>query len=218
MMIGVTGAIGSGKSVVSRMLASELGCPFISLDSLCRELMESDGEGARLMKVRYGSQYFHEDGSLDRARLREAIFQDPLFRKELNGILHPLAMKQMRQECAGLHAETIVVEVPLLFEAGWQKEFECVVVVYADEKVCLRRIIMRDRVDQQGALRALKAQMPLIEKVWRADHVVENNGSLVSVLLQVKHLAGYLQRVESKNGIKKTLTEVPEDNKHHGNA
>ncbi|MDH4316817.1 MAG: dephospho-CoA kinase [Desulfobulbaceae bacterium] len=209
MMIGVTGAIGSGKSVVSRMLASALNCPFVSLDLLCRELMEPKGDGAQFLKIRYGSLYFHADGSLDRARLREAIFQDPMFRKELDGILHPLAIKKMRQECESLHAETIVVEVPLLFEAGWQKEFERVVVVYAEEQVCLQRIIMRDRVDPQNALRALEAQIPMVEKVWRADHVVDNNGSLLAVLLQVKHLAGYLQRVENKNGIKKNVDRSP---------
>ena len=214
-MIGVTGGIGSGKTVVGRMLAGQLCCAFISVDELCRDLMSTKGDGVRFLKAHFGGTYFCADGSLDRAKLRDAIFSDPVMRKELDAFIHPYAKRMMRQECAKYSGETIVVEVPLLFEAGWQNEFRCIIVVYANEQVCLQRISFRDQVSSENAFRAMNAQGLLADKVLLADHVIDNSGSFVATLLQVKHLSKLLRESKSGDEVKKKLTETPEDNKQH---
>ncbi|MDH3347766.1 MAG: dephospho-CoA kinase [Desulfobulbaceae bacterium] len=212
-MIGITGGIGSGKTVVGRLLAAQLCCPFISVDELCRDLMSTKGEGLRFLKAQFGGRFFCADGSLNRSKLRDAIFSNSVIRKQLDAFIHPLAKCLMRKECAKYSSSMIVVEVPLLFEAGWQEEFCCIVAVYASERVCLQRISLRDQVSVENALRAINVQGSLGDKVLLSRYVIDNNGFFVDTLLQVKHLAKLI--LESKNGVevKKKLTETPEDNK-----
>ena len=214
-MIGVTGGIGSGKTMVGHMLATQLCCPFVSVDELCRDLMGTKGDGLRFLKSQFGERFFYADGSLNRAKLREAIFSDSLIREELDAFIHPLAKRMMRKECTKYSSDTIVVEVPLLYEAGWQNEFRCIVAVYASEQVCLQRISLRDQVSSKNAVRAMNAQDSLADKALMADYVIDNSGSLVATLLQVKHLSKLLLESKSGDEAKKKLTDTPEDNKQH---
>ena len=88
----------------------------------------------------------------------------------------------------------VLVEVPLLYEVGWEYLFDTIVVVYADRETCLHRLMLRDGVERAAADRELQSQLPLSEKVLKADHVIDNSGLLQDTMGQVNHLAELMQK------------------------
>ena len=192
LVIGVTGGIGSGKSAVSRLLTSYCLAPLIDLDQCCRTLLERDNPGWLALKQRFGDCFFDEHGSVDRPGLRRALFADSALRQEIDGLLHPLARIIMRAELARYEATLLCVEIPLLYEAGWQTEVDAVLVVYARPGVCCCRIMQRDGCTRRQAAQAMAAQQPLAEKVQRADYVVDNSGPWRATRDQVIALANLL--------------------------
>ncbi len=108
---------------------------------------------------------------------------------QLNELIHPLALVKMREAVGRCENDAVLVDVPLLFEAGWEVHFDCRVVVFADTSTCWQRIGGRDRVDPAEAGRTVLSQFPLHDKIMRADHVINNTGSWVSTILEIIHLA-----------------------------
>jgi dephospho-CoA kinase len=198
LLIGLTGGIGTGKSTLGELFRQH-GARLISADQLSRELLAPDGEGTKLLRRQFGERFFSSGGVIDRGGLRRAIFADPELRRKLDSLLHPLIRKRIFE----LLAETgqnmpeairppffqgTVVEVPLLFEAGWQDDFDRVVVVLAEDEQALERLRQRDGVSRAEAEAAVAAQMPLCEKIARADYVIDNRGSLDETARQVSEL------------------------------
>ncbi len=191
MNIAVTGSIGSGKSVVARELAVRMGAKYCNADLVCRELLEKDAPGWKQFVLRWQSSYLDAEGHIDRAALRRAIFADDRLRRELENILHPL-VRQHLQDLMGQcrrQGKHLVAEIPLLFESGWQQEFDRVVTVYAEPETCIRRVMARDVVPRRQVEQALSAQMDIDEKAEAADYVVDNSQSLERTLLAVDALA-----------------------------
>ncbi|HFQ90973.1 MAG TPA: dephospho-CoA kinase [Desulfobulbus sp.] len=192
-VVGISGGIGSGKSRVSRFWAGHFSLPLIDLDAICRDLLRPGQEGWRALQAAFGNRYFAANGSLDRAALRRAIFADHGLRRQLDDLLHPLARRAMRRALAAQAATaTVLVEIPLLLEAGWRNDVDRVVVVYAGPGVRCRRIMARDRVDRRQALQAIASQMRLADKALMADHVLDNSGAWADTCLQVIHLGRLL--------------------------
>jgi dephospho-CoA kinase len=129
--VGITGGIGSGKSCVSRLLASYCLVPLIDVDRCCRTLLDIDQPGWRALGAAFGDTLFQSSGVIDRQALRLRIFRDAEFRQKVDSLLHPLARQVMREQVRRHQGPLVLVEIPLLFEAGWQDEVEAVVVVYA---------------------------------------------------------------------------------------
>ena len=176
LVLGITGGIGSGKSAVSRLLASYCLAPLIDLDQCCRILLEPEQPGWHALKRRFGDYFFNEQGMINRPKLREALFTDQDLRHEVDILLHPLAQAVMRAELARNDVPLLCVEVPLLYEAGWQSEVDAVLVVYARLGVRCCRIMQRDGVTRRQATQAMSAQLSLEEKARLADYVVNNSG------------------------------------------
>ncbi|HEB51153.1 MAG TPA: dephospho-CoA kinase [Desulfobulbus sp.] len=194
MVIGISGGIGSGKSRVCRFWSARFSLPLIDLDAICRSLLRPGGEGWRALQAGFGNRFFSENGSLDRAALRRAIFADHGLRRQLDRLLHPLARRAMQDALAAQASETpVLVEIPLLIEAGWRSDVDRVVVVYAGLCERCRRIVKRDHVDCSEALRAIRSQMSLADKALVADHVIDNSGAWADTCLQVIHLGRLLQ-------------------------
>lgn len=187
--IGITGSIGSGKSTVSRFWAAWTGLALIDIDLLCRELLEAGKPGWAVLKENLAPSFFGGDGNLDRQALRKSIFADEGLRRQVDRLIHPLALELFFERTAGMEG-TVLVDVPLLFEAGWQEHFACTVVVYADPQTCCRRILGRDRVAAEEAARSIRAQMPIGDKAMLADHVVDNRYCWLYARSQVVRLAG----------------------------
>jgi len=209
--IGLTGGIASGKSNVSKMLAQQLGCIHIDADEICRQLLEPQEEGWREFTRIFGPSYLAADGRINRPLLRKDLFGDEKFRKEVNSIVHPLVKRRIRAQMdriVGSAGNTrVLVEVPLLFEVQWEKLFDVIVVVYTDYEKCLNRLMERDGIEKAAAVKELESQLPLAEKVMRADHVIDNSGPLADTNNQVEHLAELLKnngkRTEKKLDSKK---------------
>lgn len=195
--IGLTGGMGSGKSSVARLLLQKLNAKHIDADQECREVLEPDNEGWQAFTAAFGSKYLLDDRSINRLKLRNAIFSDTPFREQVNGIIHPIVKKNIIRAMESFleisNDSRVIVEVPLLYEVQWEDLFDTVIVVYADHEVCVTRLMERDGVSRNMAKEAMECQMDLSEKVLKADHVIDNSGSMLDTHNQVEHLALILQ-------------------------
>jgi len=196
MIIAITGAVGSGKSRVAAMLASALGCDCIDTDMICRQLLMPGQAGWLELKKRYLDRFFTDDEQLDRTSLREAAFAEESVRQELEEILHPRVRRLVANAAEHMRGQGhhLLVEVPLLFEVGWQQDFDRVVAVYAPTSVCGTRTSLRDGVPSQQAESILALQLSPEEKAKRADWVVNNAGIWAATVLQVSYLVRQLER------------------------
>jgi dephospho-CoA kinase len=180
--IGLTGGIGSGKSMVAQRLR-ELGAAVVDADAIAREVVAPGGPAYAAIVRAFGEGVLCRDGSLDRKALAARVFADEAVRRQLNALTHPHIRRRMAEEGARLAAtpgvEVIVFDIPLLLETtdGSDLGLEGVVVVTAAEAVRIARLTARDGLTPGDARRRLDAQMPLAQKVARADWVIDNNGS-----------------------------------------
>lgn len=174
-VLGITGGIGSGKSCVSRLLASYCLVPLIDIDQCCRHLLEIEQPGWWALRRTFGEGFFRPDGAVDRVVLRQRLFADVEIRRQVDALLHPLAREVMRAQVGLYRAPLVLVEIPLLYEAGWQEEVGAVLVVYARRGARCCRIMRRDGVSRREAARAIAAQMSLEDKVDRAEYLIDNS-------------------------------------------
>ncbi len=195
MNIAVTGGMGSGKSFVAKELARILGCEYVSADKICRNLLEPGNLGYVLVSRTFPDRFFMAGGEIDRTVLRQAIFSDSKLRLKLNDILHPLAREEMKRLCSSAEAgeRNLVVEVPLLFETGWQDDFDCTLVVFADAGTCISRVVHRDLVPENDALKAYSSQMTLEEKCSLGDRIIDNSGTFEETRAAVRLFATEIQ-------------------------
>lgn len=175
-LLGVTGGIGSGKSCVSRLLASYCLAPLVDVDQCCRRLLEIDQPGWRALRAAFGDVFLQANGAIDRVALRERIFGEPAFRRQVDALLHPLARDAMRGAVEPHRVPLVLIEIPLLYEAGWQNEVDAVLVVYARPGAQCCRIMRRDGVSRRKAAQSIAAQMNLGDKAATADYVIDNSG------------------------------------------
>lgn len=195
MIIAVTGSLGCGKSTVSKILAGVLDAEHIDTDQLCRAELLPGRQGYEEFRRVFGTKYLHSDGSLDRVLLRQAVFSDNQIREELEQILHPLARRHVSDlyRKYSILGKNMVVEVPLLFEVGWQHDFDVWVVVYVPEDLCLMRVGVRDGLSTQDIKRVFASQLPISQKLEYAHFVIDNSGTFVSTALQLAWLGNKLK-------------------------
>nr|WP_321466734.1 dephospho-CoA kinase [uncultured Desulfobulbus sp.] len=184
-VLGITGGIGSGKSCVSRLLASYCLVPLIDVDRCCRNLLDQGQPGWVALTEHFGDTYLLPDQGIDRVKLRNRLFADASFRGRIDGLLHPLAQTAMEREVARLVTPLVFVEIPLLFEAGWQDDVDAVLVVFARRGRQCCRIMQRDGVSRKQASQAIASQMDLGEKARRADYCIDNSGNWSKTRVEV---------------------------------
>ena len=178
--VGLTGGVGSGKSTVARILADR-GVPVVDADTIAREVVEPCAPAYREVVEAFGPGILREDGTLDRGALGRKVFSDPALRRRLEGITHPHILRRMSGEIDRLGdrgCELVVLDIPLLFEVGLEDMCDEVWVVWAAKERRIGRVASRDGLDSDEVERRMGAQMPLEEKVARADAVIDNDGSL----------------------------------------
>lgn len=180
MIIGLTGSIASGKSTVSQML-KELGYPVVDADLVARQVVEPGTETLNSIEQAFGAEVIRADGSMDREKVGSIIFNDPASRKKLNDIIHPAIRREMlRQRQAFLDEgyETVIMDIPLLFESKLQHMVDKILVVSVSEQEQLKRLMERNGLDEQQAKARIASQLPISVKEQGADEVLDNNGSL----------------------------------------
>ncbi len=187
----MTGGIASGKSTVSRMLA-DMGVPVIDADVIAREVVVPGSAALKSIVETFGEETLTDGRSLNRARLGEIVFSDPSKKKILERILHPEIIaeqdRRLREiELAG-RVHVAVVDAALMIESGSWKRFDLIVVVDCDESQQVSRLCRRNGMEEAQAMRRVKAQMRLSEKVKYADRVINNRGSVDDTRKQVEEL------------------------------
>jgi len=193
LRIGLTGGIGSGKTLVARLF-KEFGAAIVDADAIAREVVAPGGPAYEGIVSGFGPAVVHADGTLDRKALGDRVFTDAAARRRLNALTHPHIRRRMGEEASRLGSvpgvEVIVLDIPLLLETtdGRDLGLDGIVVVNADDDVRVGRLVARDGFSEAEARRRLAAQMPLREKVARADWVIDNNGSPERTREQVRAL------------------------------
>jgi dephospho-CoA kinase len=193
---GLTGNIGSGKSVVAARFSAR-GVPVVDADVLAREAVAAGSPALAQIARTFGSSTIGADGQLVRGRLAELVFADPDARARLEKIVHPTVRALATQRFSKLEARgepLACYEVPLLFEVGLEATLRPIVVVRAAEHTCIERVCRRDGLDATAARARLSAQLPLAEKANRADFVIDNDGPLAETHAQTDRVLAALCR------------------------
>ena len=191
-VVGLTGGIGSGKSTVSKLLIAK-GYHVIDADQVSREVVMPETEGLKKIVATFGSDMLDLDENLDRRKLGDLVFNNPEALKKLNQILHPLIHLRITQKVEALSNEQIVfVDVPLLFETNQSENYNEVLLIYVDDETALSRIVARDQIDADLALKKIRSQISINTKKTMADFVIENDSSIDALNVA---LAEYLQNL-----------------------
>ena len=186
--IGLTGGIASGKSTVGAMLR-QMGAVVIDTDLIAHEVT-APGSGAVMeMSRRYGSDIVKDDGSLRRDVVGKIVFSDPVEKKWLESLLHPLIRAEAEKQAqAAFEAgqKVVVLDVPLLFESGWNGQVDEIWTVYVPREIQEVRLQRRDGYTESEIADRLASQWPINEKAKRADVVIDNTGLPESTRRQVE--------------------------------
>lgn len=190
MIIGLTGSIASGKSTVSKML-EEKGLPIIDADIVARQVVEPGTETLQKIAELFGPDVIRKDGTMDREKVGALIFSDPAKRKQLNDIIHPAIRTEMLRQRNAFLAEghqTIVMDIPLLFESKLQHFVDKILVVSVTEENQLARLMERNSLSEKDARARIGSQLPMSVKEAGADAVIYNNGTVEETARQLSQI------------------------------
>lgn len=190
LKIGLTGGIASGKSTISTLL-TELGIVVIDADQIAREVVDVGGEAYFRIIEKFGNGILQHDGTIDRTKLGSIIFHNEQSRNTLNKIVHPAVRERMNEKTSEYIVrgeETVVLDIPLLFESNLSYMVDRTILVYVNTDVQLQRLMARNELSQKEAKARIDSQMPLTEKVALADAVLNNNGTIFETKEQLVQL------------------------------
>ncbi|HWI55237.1 MAG TPA: dephospho-CoA kinase [Desulfobacteria bacterium] len=196
-IIGLTGSIATGKSMVSGFL-QQMGIRVIDADLVAREIVAPGLPAWRQIRDYFGEEVLDPDLSINRKNLADEIFGDKEKISKLNEITHPVIIEKITSEINEFRSngsndrEILVVDVPLLIETGMHKIVDKVWVVYVPEELQLKRLMDRDGLTHTQAVKRIKSQMPVSEKKKYADAVIDNSGSITETKEKVGHLVSQL--------------------------
>ncbi|XP_047055797.1 dephospho-CoA kinase [Lolium rigidum] len=209
-LVGLTGGIASGKSTVSSLFKSA-GVPVVDADIVARNVVQKGTGGWKKIVKAFGNDILLENGEIDRARLGQIVFADPVKRKLLNRLLAPHISFGIFWEVLKLWVNgctAIVVDIPLLFETKMDRWTHPVIVVWVDPKTQIERLMSRDGCSEEQAQSRINAQLALDWKKSEADIVINNSGSMDDmkeqfheVLKQVSGPLTWKERMLSRDGL-----------------
>ena len=190
LTIGLTGGIGTGKSVVANLLVQQ-GASIIDADRLGHEAYTPHSEAWEAVVAAFGTDILTSEGEIDRRKLGGMVFADETQLERLNGIMHPLMAKMVEHRKAAFDAGGVavtVVEAAVLFEAGWDSLVDEVWTTHASESTVVQRLFERNGLDEAEARKRINSQMSATERNRRSDVVVDNSGDLTALEQTVKNL------------------------------
>jgi dephospho-CoA kinase len=187
--VALTGGLASGKSHVLRSF-SRRDVPTVDADRIAHEVLEPSTPATEAVKARFGGGVIGEAGRIDRRALAAIVFNDRDARLALEAIVHPAVYEAIDRWFSSLPADTplAVADIPLLYETGHESDFDTVIVAACSRAEQIRRAMSRDRLSHDEAAARLAAQLPIDEKVRRADHVIWTTGSFEETEKQIEHL------------------------------
>ncbi|MFO3787251.1 dephospho-CoA kinase [Bacillus mojavensis] len=190
LVIGLTGGIASGKSTVANMLIDK-GITVIDADIIAKQAVEKGMPAYRQIIDEFGEDILLENGDIDRRKLGAMVFTNEQKRLALNSIVHPAVREEMlkrRDESIANQETFVVLDIPLLFESKLESLIDKIIVVSVTKELQLERLIKRNQLTEEEALSRIRSQMPLEEKVSRADNVIDNSGTLEETKQQLEEI------------------------------
>ena len=189
LLVGLTGGIATGKSTVTARLR-ERGAEIIDADVLAREVVEPGEPALAEIAAGFGPAVLGPDGRLDRKALGAVVFADPERRRALEAITHPRIRDRFQRRLEALAARgfrgLVIFDAAVMIESGNYRNMDKLVVVVTDEPTQIARLIARDGIDRDEALRKIRSQMPLAEKAKLADYVIDNSGAPAATAERVR--------------------------------
>jgi dephospho-CoA kinase len=185
--VGLTGGIATGKSHV-RAVFEALGVPTIDADVLAHKAVAPGSATFEAVKARFGPAVLDSAGGLDRRKLGSVVFADPQARKDLEAIIHPEVVEAIDRWFSSLDARVhpfAIADVPLLYEASRERDYDVVIVTACELPTQIRRVMARDGISEGEAKQRIAAQLPIEDKIRRADHVIRTDGLLAATNAQV---------------------------------
>ncbi len=183
-VIGITGGIASGKSNVCTVIR-ELGYPVIDCDEITRKNYEINGKIYNVVLERFGKDFLLDDGNIDRKKLGKLVFNNSSAKMLLNSITHPIIKEELLSEISKYNDGLVFVEIPLLYEAKFDSLCDKVICVFLSQKYQVERLMEREGIDEDFALKKIHSQMDLYMKKSLADYVINSKGSFDETKLQV---------------------------------
>ncbi len=188
LKIGLTGGIGCGKSTVGNLFA-ELGIPVIDTDTIAHELVRPGQQALASIKATFGEDFIQPDGCLDRAKLRSHVFADAAARERLESILHPLIKQEMLERAEKAHdAPYCIFAIPLLYEQGWGRLVDRVLVIDCTPEQQITRTVARSGLSENEILAIMATQFDRARRISAADDIIENTGDPDELLTRVDAL------------------------------
>jgi len=185
LLVGLTGNYGMGKSTILSMF-KKLGAITLDADSIVKILLT---EKDILEKIRglLGDKVFYKNGSLNKNLVAKLIFKNNKLRHNIEDILHPIVFERINDFLDKIHGQdrVTVIEIPLLYERGYEDRFDRTITVHTKEDIALDRL-EKEGIDRKDALLRLKSQLPVEEKVKRSDFIIDNNGTIEDTIAQVE--------------------------------
>jgi len=199
LIVGITGGIGSGKSAVTQRF-EQRGITVVDADLAARVIVEPGKPALAAIAERFGHDILQQDGTLDRAALRQRVFADDSARRWLEQLTHPLIGREILQQINAASSPYAILSSPLLLETSQKELVDCVVVVDVPEQTQLQRTMARDDNDEEQVKRIMAAQMGREERLGQADIVIDNSRSLDELDSLVEELhKEFLLRAEASH-------------------
>jgi len=187
LVIGLTGGIGSGKSQASAIF-DELGADIIDADVIAREVVEPPNQSLHSIAEHFGANILHEDGHLNRTRLREIVFKDGSQRQWLEQLLHPLIRNTIIERINASTKPYCLLVSPLLLETNQHELCDRIIVIDATEEHQIERAMNRDHSSEQQIKAIISTQLKASDRIAKADDVVDNNSTTDHLKSQVESL------------------------------
>lgn len=186
--VGLTGGIGSGKTTVADLFAQR-GATVIDTDQIAHHLTASGGMALPAIRAQFGANFIGPEGAMDRAKMRELVFTDPVAKQSLETILHPLIRIETERAAAQAQGTYLLFVVPLLIESStWQQRVSRLLVIDCPEELQVARVMVRNGLTRSQVMAIMATQVPRKTRLAAADDVILNDGDAVALVPQVDRL------------------------------
>ncbi len=202
LKVALTGGIACGKSIVGQYLKKK-GCYWHQADVVAHRLMAPGKKAWKAIVDHFGLEILNDDGTINRRRLGDIVFSNPKEREFLNHLIHPLVLKKKEETLRRLEktgkSGIFISEAALTIEAGFASFFDKIIVVYCPEEIQVERLMARNNLSREEALKRIKAQLPLEEKLKYADYIIDASGTIEQTIAQTEKVyQSLLQDLEAK--------------------
>ena len=191
LLIGITGGIGSGKSLACKYF-KQFGCRIFYADDIAKELYITNTKLRKALVKKFGKRITDSKGNLDFFEFRKVVFSSTANQERVNKIVHPFVISEILERAKNSESKLIIIEAALIFESGFDKFLDYTIVVFSTIKIRIQRIRKRNRLSIRDIRSIVKLQMSEKEKMEKADFVLKNNSSLAQLRKKVKFIYSIL--------------------------